>query len=182
MEPAPVTSSSRALPVPEATAEGPDHRFSGATLASLAAVAGLLAIALSSWAVAVTAGDSEDSAVPSSASSIDRRLVTLLAQPGTERFPLKGSVGRIVLAVSAQGRGMLVLDGLGRSPAGRAYQAWLLRPGVIAGASAAVFDGSRMLVPLRGGVPMGATVAVTLERAGGAPAPTRTPRLLARRQ
>jgi hypothetical protein len=182
MEPVPVTPSSHAVPASDAAAEGRDRRFSGTTLASLAAVAGLLAIALGSWAFAVTAGDSEDSAVASPASAIDRQLVTLLAQPGTERFPLKGSVGRIVLAVGAQGRGMLVLGGLGRSPAGRGYQAWLLRPGVAKPASAADFDGSRLLVPLRGRVPKGATVAVTLERAGGAPAPTRTPRLLARRQ
>jgi anti-sigma-K factor RskA len=158
----------------------PGPRLSGPTLAALAALTGVAAIVLGGWAfVAAAREENETVAAPSAA--VEPRLVSLLARPGTERVPLRGSVGRIVLAVDARNRGFLVLDGLAPAPAGRTYQAWLIRPGRPVPATVALFDGTRMLVPLAGRVPAGAALAVTLERTGGAPAPTRTPRLLARR-
>jgi hypothetical protein len=155
-------------------------RLSGPTLGALAALAGLAAIGLGGWAFVVTVREPNET-VTAPSPAVDPRLVSLLARPGTERVPLRGSVGRIVLAVDARDRGFLVLDGLAAAPAGRSYQAWLIRPGERAPVSAALFDGTRMLVRLAPRVPAAATLAVTLERVGGAPAPTRTPRLLAQR-
>jgi anti-sigma-K factor RskA len=159
----------------------PGPRLSGPTLAALAALVGLAAIALGGWAFVATAREPNQT-VTAPSPAVDPRLVSLLARPDTVRVPLRGSVGRIVLAVDARNLGFLVLDGLAAAPIGRSYQAWLIRPGERVPVTAALFDGTRMLVPLAERVPFGATVAVTLERAGGAPAPTRTPRLLAQRR
>jgi hypothetical protein len=152
----------------------PERRLDGATLAALAALAAAFAIALGGWAFAASAAD--DSTQEGTAAS---GLVTLLAREDTERIPLRGSVGRIVLVGGADGQAALVLDGLGAAPAGRSYQAWVTRPGAIGPVSAAVFAADEPAVRLAGRVAPGSTVAVTLERAGGAPQPTRTPRLWA---
>ena len=73
------------------------------------------------------------SAPATSASSPDapalERAVAILAGPSTERFPLRGSMGRIALVVGAGERGVLALDGLGRAPDDRIYAAWLVPPG-----------------------------------------------------
>jgi hypothetical protein len=93
---------------------------------------------------------------------------------------LRGSVGRLVL-VAADDRALLVVDGLGRAPAGRAYAAWVIPPGSATPFAAATFDGSQRLVPLTRAVPPGARVGVTLEDAGGVERPTRPLRLVAER-
>ena len=57
-------------------------------------------------AAAATASDAE-------------QAVTLLAKPRTKRIPLANSGGRMILALGANGHGVLVLDGLGPAPAGK---------------------------------------------------------------
>ena len=69
------------------------------------------------------------------------RAVAILAGPATERFPLRGSVGRITLVVGAGERGVLALDGLGRAPDGRIYAAWLVPPGSATPVRVATFSG-----------------------------------------
>jgi len=105
----------------------------------------------------------------------------ILASPGVVTLPFSASVGRIALIVDDRGDAVLRLNGLGRAPSGLSYQAWVTPPGAPGFASAALFDGSEQFVPLDLPVPPGSRVSVTLELAGGAIAPTRTPRLTADR-
>ena len=97
--------------------------------------------------------------------------------PSVERLALRGSVGRIVLAVRPSGEGALVLNGLGEAEDGWAYQAWISNPGATSPSPAALFSGRETVVPLALPVPPGATLAVTLEPEAGSFAPTRTPKL-----
>ena len=162
--------------------ELPRQRLSGATLAAFAALAGAGAIGLGLWAFVATVR-SEDSGVALQLSSSEgaAQAISLLSRPSTKRLPLEGTGGRIVLAVGPRGRGVLVLDGLGIAPIGMSYQAWVVKPKTRA-VSAAVFAGDETIVPLGAPVARGSILAVALERAGGAPAPTKTLRLVARRR
>lgn len=155
--------------------------LSAATLAVIATAVGVAAIGLGAWAVIL--GVNDDSASPASAVELDgvQEVVSLLSRPSTERIPLQGSQGRIILVVGARGYGVLVLDGLSPAPAGKSYQAWVIKPNAQAPESAAIFSGGDVVVPLTTPVPPGAAVAITLERAGGAAAPTQTPKLVATR-
>lgn len=156
------------------------QRLSGRTLAALGVLAGAAAIALGGWAV-VESTDSDGTAEGAPEEIQSQELISLLSSPTTERIPLAGSDGRIILVAAANGNAYLVLDGLGLAPTGQSYQAWVIRPGAEAPASAAVFEGSELVVPLALAVQPGAVVAITIERAGGVPAPTQTPKLVAER-
>lgn len=162
----------------------PKSRLSAPVLAALAAVAGVAAIALAVTAL-VASLDSDDGSAEAveqttteSVPAADQAL-SLLSKPSTQRLPIANSGGRVILAVGVTGRGVLVLDGLGLAPGGKAYQAWVIKPKAKAPASAAVFSGSEAIVPLSVAVKPGAVVAITIERAGGVKAPTRTPKLVA---
>jgi hypothetical protein len=158
----------------------PKRGMSGAAIAALAALAGVAAIVLGSWAfVTSVRSDGGGSAGQAQAQSQSQQVISLLSKPSTHRVAVDGSAGRIILAVGARGRGYLVLDGLGLAPAGKSYQAWVIRPGAKAPASAAVFAGTEMIVPLSVAVRPGAVVAITIENAGGVLAPTQTPKLVA---
>lgn len=156
--------------------------LSAATLAGIATAVGVAAIGLGAWAVILGVND-DSSGTPSSSIELQgvQEVVSLLSRPSTERIPLQGSAGRIILVVGARGYGVLVLDGLSPAPAGKSYQAWVIKPNAQAPESAAIFSGGDVVVPLTTQVPPGAAVAITLERAGGAPAPTQTPKLVATR-
>lgn len=156
--------------------------LSGSTLAALATVAGLGAMALGSWAfVAELRSDTAPQADAGSSAATVERALALLSKPGTQRIPLIGSAGSMVLAVGPGGRAVLVLDGVEPAPAGESYQAWLIGQNGKVTASAGVFGGEEAVVPLSQLVAPGAAIGVTLERAGGAPAPTRRLTLVARR-
>ena len=161
----------------------PKRRLSGPVLASLAAVAGVAAIALATTA-AIASLDSDDGgaeAIEQTTESVSaaEQALSLLSKPSTQRLPIANSGGRVILAVGVTGRGVLVLDGLGLAPSGKAYQAWVIKPKAKAPASAAVFSGIETIVPLSVAVKPGSVVAITIERAGGVPAPTQTPKLVA---
>lgn len=159
------------------TVELPPRRgVSGATIAALAALAGVGAIVLGSWAFVSSVRSDDETSIDTARSE---QVISLLSKPSTQRVPVDGSAGRIILAVGTDGQGYLVLDGLGLAPAGKSYQAWVIKPNVKAPASAAVFAGTEMIVPLSVAVRPGAVVAITIERADGAPAPTHKPKLLA---
>jgi anti-sigma-K factor RskA len=83
---------------------------------------------------------------------------------------LSGANG--VAAVSASGRATLAFASLGQPPAGKTYEAWVIEPGA-APQPAGIFRG-RTLVLTRD-VPKGATIAITVEPAGGSRAPTTEP-------
>lgn len=156
--------------------------LSAATLAVIATAVGVAAIGLGAWAVILGVND-DPAASPASAVELEgvQEVVSLLSRPSTERIPLQGSEGRIILVVGARGYGVLVLDGLSPAPVGKSYQAWVIKPNAQAPESAAIFSGGDVVVPLTTPVPPGAAVAITLERAGGAAAPTQTPKLVATR-
>lgn len=167
----------------EPVALPPPRRPAGTTLAVLAVLSGVGALVLGGLAFVTEARRTGPPAAPPAPAvdSTTERAIALLARPTTERIPLSGSAGALVLAVGPGGRGVLVLDGLEPAPAGEAYQAWHIgRENRVVG-SAAVFAGTEAVVPLSGVVPRGAGVGVTVELAGGVPAPTRTLRLVARR-
>jgi Anti-sigma-K factor rskA len=156
--------------------------LSGTTLAAIATAVGIAAIGLGAAAVALSIND-EDGNGATAAVELQgvQQVVSLLSKPSTERIPLQGSSGRIILVVGARGYGVLVLDGLSPAPAGKSYQAWVIRPNADSPQSAAVFSAQDVVVSLTTRVPPGAAVAITLERAGGAPIPTQTPKLVATR-
>ena len=157
------------------------RRPSAATLAALAALLGVAAIALGTTAlVSSLDSDDADEAVPQVTTvSEAERAISLLSKPSTTRMPVANSGGRIILAIGANGRGALILDGLGTPPAGKAYQAWVIKPKAKAPLSAALFAGIETIVPLSVSVKAGSVVAITIERAGGVPAPTQPPKLVA---
>ena len=156
----------------------PRRRLSGAALAAIAGILGVAAIALGVTAL-VTSLDSDGESAAEAASPDSAQTISLLSKPSTQRVPIAGSGGRIILAISSEGRGVLVLDGLGLAPAGKDYQAWVIRPKAKAPASAGVFSGVETIVPLSVAVRPGSLVAITIERAGGVPTPTQTPKLVA---
>jgi hypothetical protein len=159
------------------------RKLSGSVLAALAAVAGVAAMVLGTTAVFASL-DSDDGGVAASERTTEsvpaaEQALSMLSKPSTQRLPIANSSGRVILAVGVTGRGVLVLDGLGLAQPGKAYQAWVIKPKAKTPASAAVFSGIETIVPLSVAVKPGAVVAITIERAGGAPAPTQTPKLVA---
>jgi hypothetical protein len=160
----------------------PPDRVSGATLAALAAVAGMAAIALGLWAFVTSVRDDGSTTIVRPPISEAAQAISLLSKPTTVRLPVAGADERAVLAVSEAGRGLLVLDGFGIAPVGRTYQAWVIsqRPRSTP-LTAALFSGVETVVPLTARVEPGAVVGITIERAGGASAPTKAPALMAQR-
>jgi hypothetical protein len=161
--------------VPLAELEPPRARRPGwPTLAALAVGCGVAALALGAWAlVAETRAEPRAPAV----TTPDEALV-VLTDSHAERYPLRGSVGRITLVVGDADRAVLALDGLGPAPAGREYAAWVVAPGSASPLPAAAFDGRTRAVTLARRVPSGARVGVTLEQTG-ASLPSRPLRLVA---
>jgi anti-sigma-K factor RskA len=81
---------------------------------------------------------------------------------------LQGAEGS--LSVGTSGRAFLTVSGLRPAPAGKTYEIWVIEKG--APLPAGLFSrGGRVIVPVQRRVPPGATVAVTLEQAGGADSP-----------
>ena len=69
----------------------------------------------------------------------------------------------------------LHITGLSSAPSGKTYEAWVIPKGTAPRPAALFSGGGSTSVHLSGTVPPNAVVAVTLERAGGVPAPTTTP-------
>jgi anti-sigma-K factor RskA len=75
----------------------------------------------------------------------------------------------------ANGNGTLMVSGLDAAPKGKTYEAWVIPKGK-APRPAGLFPGGKTTTVHLHGVPQkGAVVAVTVEPAGGSPAPTTTP-------
>jgi hypothetical protein len=163
---------SRPVELPPARRPGP------ATIGLLAGVAGLLALALGTFAV-LSALDDEGSSATVAAARDSGRALALLSKPSTERVPVVGSQGALVLAVGSGGRAVLVLRGLEPAPSGRVYEAWVVDPVGGPPDPAGLFSGSERVVELTRPVPVGATVAVTVEDVVGSDTPTQPLRLVA---
>ena len=124
---------------------------------AIAAAAVVLAVGIGIWASSLSSRlDDERSFLR------EARSVTLTGAPGR-------------LLVTDSGEGALVVD-LQPAPEGKTYEAWVIVPGSDP-APAALFQGDdpRDFVKLDEPVPPGATVALTVEDEGGAPAPTQQP-------
>lgn len=87
------------------------------------------------------------------------------------------SVVTAAVVVAPDRTATLQVSGLAAPPRGKTYEAWII-PATGAPRPAGLFSGSN--VALRGKLPPHATVAVTLEPAGGVSAPTTTPIVVAR--
>lgn len=153
-------------------------RFGRGWLAAAAAVTlAVAAAALGAWALVAAEDDQVAApAIPSGAAE----AIELISE-GARSLPVQGSQGTMVLVAAPDGRAALVISGLEAAPPGKEYQAW-----VVTGkspTSAGLFKGgvTRLVVPLSVRVPQGAIVAVTVEVAGGAPAPTQQPRYTVQR-
>jgi hypothetical protein len=172
--PAGVVEASVGVATPLAALEpAPARRPGWPTLAALAIACGLVAVGLGAWALVA---ETRSEATTPAATTVERALA-VLTDSGAERFPLRGSVGRIALVVASDNRAVLALDGLGPAPPGSAYQAWLVPSGSATPIPDASFTAEERAVPLERAVPRGARVAVTLEPAGGVERPSRPLRL-----
>ncbi|HEY1368325.1 MAG TPA: anti-sigma factor [Gaiellaceae bacterium] len=142
-------------------------------LAAVAAVAACVAIGLGIWASSLHRSLDRERA----ASGSQALAVGVIADPASRRVPLRGKSGS--LFVAPRGDAALVVSQLAAAPSGRTYEAWVIRGQSVD--SAGLFKGGgRTVVALTRRVPRGSTVGVTLERAGGAPAPTMAPFVHAR--
>lgn len=100
-------------------------------------------------------------------------LLAVLGDPAAQHVALKGARGTLV--VRRNGDAALVAS-LPRAPSGKTYELWLIKGG--APRPAGLYAGGRSVL-VRGQVVPGTTVAVTVEQAGGASAPTTKPILSA---
>lgn len=136
---------------------------------AVAAVAAAVAIGLGLYAVSL----SDDLDEARSALGRQRAAAAVLADPAARSVALQTGRGRLV--VGDDGDAVLVLDRVGPAPAGKTYEVWIVqgstpRPaGLFAGAA------GRDVVPVDGTVTPGDVVAVTVEDADGADAPTTQP-------
>jgi anti-sigma-K factor RskA len=138
-------------------------------LGAAAAIAAAVAIGLGLWSISLSNRlDTARNAADSQAFAAG-----VLADSGAREVALTGSGdGRVV--VSRTGDAVLIVDGLPAPPADRTYQVWVVEDGTAT--SAGLFDDvAGAPVGLTKRVSPGAVVAVTLERAGGAEAPTSDP-------
>jgi hypothetical protein len=171
-----VPEASPGAPVPFPALEVPKARKPGwPTLAALAIACGVVAIALGAWALVAEVTASSD---PTRSAS-DERALALLTDASAERYPLRGSLGRIALVVGRRNNALLALDGLGAAPAAATYAVWVVPPGSAVPRLAGTFDAAERAVPLTRPVPPGARVGVTLERSPAPERPSRALRLVA---
>ena len=144
-------------------------------LSAVAAVAACVAVGLGVWTVSLSRSLEDER----EARGRQSELVEILADPAARHVPVSGERGTLV--VSRAGDAALVLSRLPPAPENNTYEAWVITGG--APRPAGLFEGSgaRTAVRLTRRVPRGATVAVTVEREGGATAPTGEPIFTAKR-
>jgi anti-sigma factor RsiW len=95
------------------------------------------------------------------------------AKEALRGVPLTGASGSVV--VGAGGSGALVVSNLSPAPAGKTYEAWVIKNGKALPAGTFSGGGRTIVIRLTRALPAGAIVAVTLERGGGVEQPTREP-------
>jgi anti-sigma-K factor RskA len=140
-----------------------------APVAAVAAVAACTAVGFGIWAATLshTLGDRE------AALRNQARALAVAASPDARRIPLTGGHGALV--VTGNGRAALLLADLPAPGNGRVFEAWIVSSGSTQPAGVFSAKGPEAAVALERDVPAGATVAVTIERAGGAQQPTSAP-------
>ena len=140
----------------------------GQALGVVAAVAAVALVALGIWAISLqnTLTDTR------SALAEQRTVAGVLADTSARRISLMAGSGSLVDSAAGS---VLVVDGLPRAPAERTYQVWVVHEGSAPASSGLFAGGSHNVVLVQHQVATGDVVAVTLERAGGAKAPTTAP-------
>jgi anti-sigma-K factor RskA len=137
-------------------------------LGAVAAVAAVALVALGWWAVSLHNNLTDTR----SALAEQRTMAAVLADASARRVSLAAGKGSLV---DSAGGAVLVVDGLSPAPAGRTYQVWVVHKGKAPASSGLFPGGIHSVVLVRYDVATGDVVAVTLERAGGAKAPTTAP-------
>jgi anti-sigma-K factor RskA len=137
-------------------------------LGAVAAIAAVALVALGWWAISLHGklGDTR------SALAEQRMVAGVLADTSAQRVSLAAGNGTLVKGADGS---VLVVDGLKPAPAGHTYQVWVVRKGMAPASSGLFAGGNHSVVLVRHDVANGDVVAVTLERAGGAKAPTTKP-------
>jgi anti-sigma-K factor RskA len=87
-----------------------------------------------------------------------------------QAFALTGADGQLV--VTPERDAALIVNGLALAPAGKTYEAWVIQDDTPQPAGIFPGGGTQTAFALTRAVPEGATVAVTIEPAGGVDAPT----------
>ena len=143
--------------------------------AAAAAVAACVAVGLGIWASSLL-----DSVHRARASRVAvARAVEILADPTSRRIDVAGARGMV--AVDPTGQAALMLKHLPAAPAGKTYEAWVISPGGSPKPAGMFLGGeTTTVIRLELPVPVGSTVAATMERAGGVDAPTGAPVFSAR--
>lgn len=147
-------------------------RTSARALGALAAAAATVAVGVGVWG----AGLRSDLDAAREALEREREAAAVLADARARTVPLVAGQGKLVVAPG--GRAVLVLPALPPVPRGSTYQLWLVPGGDLARAApAGLLDGAAPtdVALVEGAVAQGDVVAVTVEVAGGAPAPTGQP-------
>lgn len=143
------------------------------TLAAAAAAAAGIAIGLGVWGSSLS-GSLDDER---SAAARQNEVLALFAQQGSNRYGIQGANGSLVVA--NDGQAGLVLTGFAPAPEDKTYQVWVIENDKPVSAGLFHGGGGESVVPLTRPVPAGATVAVTLEPAGGVDQPTTKPVVVA---
>lgn len=140
----------------------PRRNWALGAVAAVAAAAACLAIGLGVWANSLSNSLDQER-------STSRELDRLLDQNATAK-PLIGAKGSLIVAQT--GQAAIRVCGLANAPRSKTYQAWVITGN--SPRSAGLFRGGSgcRTVFLTQRVPKSATVAATLERAGGATSPT----------
>ncbi len=128
-------------------------------LAAAAAVAAVVAVALGVMAIRLSSDLDEA-----------RSALEILQDPDARTVDLQTGAGRLV--VDPDGRAVLVLGGLEPAPDGKTYEVWVVEGDTPVPAGLFPGSGAAELVDVEGTVGEGDVVAVTLEEADGAEAPT----------
>ena len=164
----------------EATTTKPStgSRWRRVLVSTLAVLVLLGAAALGAWAIWGGDDGTKVAAGPLTPSGAAQAL-ELMSQPGARSVSVANSKGAMVLVVTPGGRAALIVSGLEKAPPGKEYQAWVVTKS--GPHSAGLFKGgsTRLVIPLGRKLPKGSIFAVTVERAGGVPAPTQKPRFAA---
>jgi anti-sigma-K factor RskA len=138
-------------------------------LATITAIAAAVAIGLGFYALSLN----NDLDASRAALVAQQNTAAVLADPAATTVALQSGSGRLV--VGSDGDAVLVLNDLPAAPAGKTYQAWVVEGQTPVSAGTFASTAGQAIVPITQTVPDGAVVAVTVEPAGGATAPTLPP-------
>jgi anti-sigma factor RsiW len=149
------------------------RRRTAPALAAVAAAAAVVALGIGLWATTLS-GELDDAR---SALERERAAAAVLADPSARTVALQpGAAAEGRLVVDEEGNAVLVLDDLSPAPEGSTYQLWIVpHGGAPESAGLAAGGEGRDVLLVEGTVDEGEIVAVTVERAGGAAAPTSEP-------